>query len=373
MDWSYEQPVKIEFGVNKRQKIPEIAQKEGWERGLLVCDPFFRTNGAAKELQTICGERLCGVFSEISPNPDVSEVDACWKAISEAKADFIVVLGGGSAMDCAKAASVITVQAGTVLEYFDGKQEIPAEHIPIVALPTTAGTGSEVTSVSVLTDRKRNRKKPLASTSFYPAYAVIDPVLTYSMPARVTASCGVDVLCHALEGYWSKNHQPICDALAFHALSLVFRYLATACEQPDNALAREKMCEAAVIAGMAFGLPKTTASHACSYPISSLYHIPHGEACGLTIDYFTRLNAQNDQQGRILDLAQKLGYESGEELADAIRALKGRIGMRSDLKQFDLTDADVEALAVQSDHPNLKNNPTEITHEMLVEMYRSMC
>ncbi len=372
MDWFYEQPVKIEFGVDKRKKLPEMIQREGWKKGLLVCDPFFRTNGTADEILDICGSQIGGVFSEVSPNPDVSEVDECWHALRKAEADFIVVLGGGSAMDCAKAASIVTQEAGTILKYFDGEMEIPSAHVPIIALPTTAGTGSEVTAVSVLTDRKRDRKKPLASKSFYPAYAVIDPVLTYSMPAKVTASCGVDVLCHALEGYWSKNHQPICSALSVHALSLVFRYLPIAYEQPDNACAREKMCEAAVIAGLAFGLPKTNASHGCSYPISSLYHIPHGEACGLTIDYFTRLNSKQDADGRIAELAQKLGFENGEGLADAIRKLKDRIGMRSDLKEFNLSEADVKELAVQSQHPNLKNNPVEITLEMLTEMYQSM-
>lgn len=373
MNWYYEQPVKIEFGVDKRKLIPQIAIKEGYHRGILICDSFFKTNGVADKFMSEFNNTLVAIFSDISPNPDVSEVDACYEAICNSNADFIVALGGGSALDCAKAASVIAKSDKTILKYFDGECCIPKEHLPIIALPTTAGTGSEVTNVSVLTDRKRDIKKPLSSHSFYPEYAIIDPVLTYSMPAKVTACSGIDVLCHALESYWSKNHQPICEALSIYAIRSVFAYLPVAFCNPQDTVAREKMAEAALIAGLAFGFPKTNCAHVCSYPISSLYHLPHGEACGLTIDYFTKINAENDRDGRLHSLAVELGFSSAVELAAAIKRLKSELNLHCDLKEFHLTNQQIRELAIQSMHPNMKNNPTEITQDMLVDMYRSLC
>lgn len=248
---------------------------------------------------------------------------------------------------------------------------MPQKHLPLIAMPTTAGTGSEVTCVSVLTNHAEGKKSPIVSDGFYPTLALIDPELTYSMPPGVTASTGIDVLCHALEGFWSKGHQPVCDALARHACRSVFAYLERACMDGKDKKAREKMAEASVIAGMAFTLPKTTASHACSFPLTNLYHIPHGEACGLTIDYFVKINARAEN-GRLESFAKDLGFDSAEEMAEEICSLKIKLGLRTDLKDLSLTQEQIEELVKISRHPNLYNNPVEITDGMLREMYCGM-
>ena len=178
------------------------------------------------------------------------------------------------------------------------------------------------------------------------------------------------MLCHALEGFWSKGHQPICDALALYACELVFRWLPIAYKDGSDLTAREKMAEASVIAGLAFTLPKTTSSHACSFPLTNLYHIPHGEACGLTLDYFARVNADCDG-GRVQSFARKLGFADAVAMADAIHALKVELGLRCDLKDLNLTDAQVDDLVRISHHPNLLNNPVEITDAILYDMYNS--
>ena len=225
--------------------------------------------------------------------------------------------------------------------------------------------------MAVLSDKELGKKGPIVSNGFYPAVALIDPELTYTLPPYMTASTGIDVLCHAVEGFWSKGHQPICDALALHACKIVFRYLKTVYHEPENREARAKMAEASVIAGLAFTLPKTTSSHACSFPLTNLLHIPHGEACGLTLDYFARINA-DAQDGRIHAFAKELGFRDMYDMADAIHQLKVDIGLRTDLKEFHLTDEQVADLVRISRHPNLYNNPVEITDEMLNEMYQSM-
>ncbi len=372
MNWDYKQPVSIRFGNGRRKEIVDIAKEVHGTKGLLVATPFFMKNGLAKEMLEESQGLISTIFSDLSPNPDVKEVDACAEVIREEKIDFIVALGGGSAMDCAKAASVIACTKDSITKYHGTNETLPFEHIPLIALPTTAGTGSEVTCVSVLSDAKKGKKAPIVSDAFYPVLAIIDPELTYSMPAHVTASTGIDVLAHALEGYWSKGHQPICDALAYHALDLVFKYLERAYTIPEDSLAREKMCEASLIAGLAFTLPKTTSSHACSFPLSNLYHIPHGEACGLTLDTFARINAKGKDGKRIDQLAQKLGFKDTYELADQIYALKKKLNLRTDLKDLSLNKEQIEELVQLSKHPNLLNNPVDIREDMLREMYQKM-
>lgn len=229
----------------------------------------------------------------------------------------------------------------------------------------------EITCVAVLSDHELGKKGPIVSNGFYPSIAMIDPELTYTLPPRITASTGIDVLCHALEGFWSKGHQPVCDALALHACEIVFKYLRRAYKDPQDKEARAKMAEASVIAGLAFTLPKTTSSHACSFPLTNLYHIPHGEACGLTLDCFARINAEVEN-GRVHEFARKLGFADTYALADAIHELKVDLGLRLDLKDFNLTDEQVAELVKTSHHPNMLNNPVEITDEILNEMYQSM-
>lgn len=371
MSWEYLQPVKIWFGNGSRKKIEMAAKTIGGQNGLLVSDPFFISSGLAEQIVSESRGMLTGIYGDISSNPDVTEVDACASAIRENKHDFILALGGGSALDCAKAASTICLTKDSIRKYHGTGETIPREHLPLIAMPTTAGTGSEVTCVSVLTDHANGKKSPVVSEGFYPSLALIDPELTYSMPSGITASTGIDVLCHALEGFWSKGHQPVCDALARHACMLVFRYLKRAYVDGSDKEAREKMAEASVIAGMAFTLPKTTASHACSFPLTNLYHIPHGEACGLTIDYFARINALAEN-GRLKLFAKDLGFGGVEEMAERIRYLKTELGLRTDLKDLGLTQDQIGELVRISRHPNLYNNPVEITEEILQEMYCSM-
>lgn len=209
------------------------------------------------------------------------------------------------------------------------------------------------------------------SDSFFPEIALIDPEITYSMPKRVTASSGIDVLCHALEAYWSTGNQPICSALAVYAASLVFDNLINAYNNPLDKVARSNMAEASLIAGLAFSLPKTTVCHACSFPLTNIYKIPHGEACGLTLDYFLRVN-KDAYNGRIHKLANMLHFSSVDEMAEKIRYIKQAIGLRNDLKDFNLNDDNIKELVRKSRHPNINNNPIKISDDMLFKMYKSM-
>lgn len=372
MDWNYEQPVNIRFGNGKLKELSELAETLQVHRGILITGPHFVKNGVADRIIEESNGKLIAVYSGISPNPDVTEVDACVQIIREQNIDYIVALGGGSTIDCAKAASVVSLTKESVRKYHGTKVILPKEHLPLIAIPTTAGTGTEVTAVAVLTDRANGKKMPMASTGFYPVYALIDPELTVSMPPKVTAETGLDALSHAVEAYWSKGHQPITDILAIHAAKLVFRYLPQAYEHPKDSVAREKLCEASLIAGLAFNLPKTTSSHACSFPLTNIYRIPHGEACALTLDYFMKINGKEDKDHRLETFAYELGFADVEALANGIFQLKQQLNLRTNLYDLELNEKQIEELVQLSQRPNLGNNPVEITKQMLQEMYQEL-
>lgn len=370
MSWNFSMPVKIYFGTDKVKELPKIIDEAGYSKGVLVCSKTLKNNGTADEIIRQCSDKIVSVFSDIRPNPTTDNVNDCVNIIRESKADFAVALGGGSPMDCCKAACAIAKGNGKIESYHTGGEKISAEEvIPMIAIATTSGTGSEITNISVLTDLKKGIKTPMNDPLMYPKAAIVDPRLTLSVPPRVTASTGLDVLAHALESYWSVLHQPICESCSMHSAKLVFDYLYKAYSEPDNLEYREKMAEASIVAGVAFSNPRTTGSHACSFPLTNLYGVPHGEACALTLDYFTRYNA-NAEQGRLHRLAEYCGFEDAYEMADAITELKKKMGMVLTLSDIGVsTDEQVEELTRLSMHPLLEKNPIPITYNDIKEMY----
>lgn len=371
MEWKYMQPVTIIFGNNKIAELHSLFSELNLKNGLLVSAPTFIENGLADKVMEYSKGALIKTFSDITPNPTVSNVDDCAKVIRENNIEFVVALGGGSALDCAKAAASCAMTPYSIVEFHSGARKLGPEHLPLIAIPTTSGTGSEVTPVAVLSDPNRGSKAPIASNNFYPSHAIIDPTLTLTMPSSITAATGMDVLSHALEGFWSKGHQPICDTFALHAAKLVFDYLIMAYEDGSNLLAREKMSEASVIAGLAFGLPKTAGSHACSFPLTNIYHMPHGEACSFTLDLFTRINAEAEE-GRLNGFARQLGFANAEEMADRILEMKRHMKLKITLADAGIKEDEIENLAAQSQHPNMLNNPVKMDIAKTIEMYRKL-
>lgn len=334
MNWDYLQPVKIRFGKGRVSEVKDLAKEMGIKNGLLVADPFFFTNGLAERIVKESEGAIIASFGDLSPNPDVTEVDACAAIIREKEIGFVVALGGGSSMDCAKAAASIALTDDSIRKYHGTGVAMPQEHLPLIAVPTTAGTGSEVTCVSVLTDHANGKKSPIVSDGFFPSYAIIDPELTYTMPPKVTAGTGIDVLSMHQRAFGARDTCQSVMRVPFMRQELVFQYLYKAYLDPAEEEAREKMCEASLIAGLAFTLPKTTSSHACSFPLTNIHHIPHGEACGMTLDYFARINAKGADGARIDEFARKLGFKDTEEMADAIHELKAKMGTAQGFKGF---------------------------------------
>ena len=370
--WRYQQPVEIVFESGITQKLKGFLQERNLpQKGILVCDSYFVDSGLAAELTALCGDRLAGVFSDIKPNPSVKNVQDCAAAMAVCGAEFAVVIGGGSAIDCAKMACAIAKNGGNAAKILAGEEQLPSDGFPLIAVPTTAGTGSEVTGVSVLDDPERGVKAPVVGNALYPKIALIDPELTLSMSPYTTAATGMDALSHALEAFWSKNHLPVCDALALEAARKILNALPIAYKDGANYEARAEMCEASVLAGLAFAVPRTAGVHACSFPLTNRFGLSHGEACAFTLDTFTRINA-NAENGRVQHFARQLGFEGAEWLAEHIAGLKRDMGLKLTLAKAGIDQKDLPELVQLSRHPNLLNNPVEMTDEKLMKLYMSL-
>jgi len=372
MTWEYKQPVRIIFGNGMIKKLPEEIAGFGGRKGLLVTSSSFVKRGMAQQIMEESDGLIKGIFSKVTANPDVKECDACAEMLRQLACDFVVALGGGSVMDCAKAAATICLTDEHIAEYVGTGKAVPQTHLPIIAVPTTAGTGSEITSVSVLSDHERGVKAAFSSDGFYPTLAIVDPELTYTVSPYMTACTGFDVICHAIEAYWGIHHQPLCDTLAIKALKLALDNLEKAYHNPTDAIARENMALASVTAGLAFAIPKTSAPHACSYPLTNFYHIPHGEACILTMSHFMRFNAFNGAEERVEGLAHLVGFNCADALASELERMRQVTDMRMDLRDLHLDSEQLERLMQASKHPNLLNNPVPISEQFLRAMYRSM-
>ena len=375
MQWEFNLPVKLVFGSGKRSDLAKYIDEIGGTRGVLVCGNSFCKNGVADEFLRLGGGKIVEIFSDIRPNPTTDNVNDCVRLMREVDADFAVALGGGSPMDCCKAACAIVKGDDKIEPYHSlGKPISAKEAIPMIAVTTTSGTASEVTNISVLTDINQNLKQPMNDPAMYPKIAVIDPELTLTVPPQVTASTGLDVLSHAIESYWSTLNQPICSACSIYAARLVFEWLEKAYTEPENLTAREKMAEASIVAGVAFSHPRTTGSHACSFPLTNIYGIPHGEACAFTLDYFVKFNAKHaDSDGRLDALAKDCGFDSAYEMADEISAMKKRMGMRSRLSEIGCTsDEQIAELTKKSMSMLMKRNPIELSESDIGEMYNKL-
>lgn len=373
MNWNFSLPVKIYFGTDKVNELPEIIKEFGYERGVLVCSNTLKKNGTADKIIENCGGVIVDLFSDIRPNPTTDNVNECVRVLRENNADFAVALGGGSPMDCCKAACAIAKGNDIIESYHTGGKPINADEvIPMLAVATTSGTGSEITNISVLTDLNKNVKSTMNDALMYPKAAIVDPRLTLSVPPRVTASTGLDVLAHALESFWSVLHQPVCEACAVHAARLVFKWLYKAYCEPENLEAREKMAEASIVAGVAFSNPRTAGSHACSFPLTNLYGVPHGEACAMTLDYFTRFNAEAEN-GRLHDFARDCGFSDAYKMADAITELKRQMGMAMTLAEIGVkTDEEIETLTKMSMTPLMERNIIPLSYDDIKNMYLGM-
>lgn len=330
-------PREIVLGVGQRAAVPEIVGRHG-TRALVVTDPRLGTDPALAELvDSLRGAGVpTAVFDDARPELPVDGVAVATDAAGRHGADVVVGFGGGSCLDLAKVVALGLAHGGRPQDYY-GEHRVPGPVAPVVAVPTTSGTGSEVTPVAVLTDRERTMKIGISSAHLIPVAAVCDPELTVSCPAPVTAAAGADALVHAIEAFTAVRREPtstlatervfvgkavLTDVLALLAIREAAGNLQRACTHPDDLAARSAMMFAALAGGLAFGTAGTAAAHALQYPVGALTRTPHGAGVGTLIPYVMAYNLPV-RTPELAQVARAVGVvdDGADELATARRAV----------------------------------------------------
>ena len=376
--YTFKIPQAVEFGVGALAKLPSILDELGSEHVFLVSDRMLESIGVVGKVTSIV-ERAgidCTCFLEVEPNPTVAIVETAAEAYAASGATSIIALGGGSPMDVAKAVGVLATFGGNITDY-EGANKIPDRILPLIAIPTTAGTGSEATASAVITDVERNYKFSVVSYNILPAYALLDPELIMTAPAGVAASCGVDAFIHAMEAYVSRNASPFTDAVAEKAMQLIGANIRrfVACRQ--DAEAASAMMVGSNLAGIAFAWARLGNIHAMSHPVSAYFHVAHGVANAVLMPTVVEYNALADN-GRyrvIFDAIRGCNdpIERFEPnmLVDELRRLNADLGLPASLSEVGVTEDTFEAMAEDAmKSVNVPANPRHTTKRDIIALYK---
>ena len=351
-DFRFKVPQNIEFGVGSLKKLPEILKENNSEHVYLVSDHGLESIGVVKKVQDIveAGGLTCTTFLDVVPNPTVDVVNASTKMYKESGATSIIALGGGSSMDVAKATGVLATYGGEINDY-EGLYKVPGPIVPMIAIPTTAGTGSEVTASAVITDEAKNFKMSVISYEILPKYAVLDPELIMTAPASIAASCGVDALIHAMEAYVSNFASPFSDAMAEKAMELIGGNLRRFVANRKDEEAACAMMVGSTFAGMAFAWAKLGNVHAMSHPVSAYFHVPHGVANAVILPTVVEYNALADN-GRYEKIYNYISEDkepvidfTPDMLVDEVKKLNKDLGIPSSLSAVGVSEDKFEAMA----------------------------
>lgn len=371
--WSF--PTRVMFGVGAAAEFGEELAQRGATRALIVTDAGVR--GAGLLDPVLAGLKKAGieavVYDGVEGNPLERHVEAGVEAYRQARAEALVAVGGGSAMDAAKVIALRLNHGGPLEDYDDfkgGDRLVTGGVPPIVAIPTTAGTGSEVGRAGVVTPLATGRKTVIFSPKLLPAIAVLDPAMTRSMPSRVTAATGYDALTHCVEAYVAKGDHPMADAIAFGGLRLIARSLVRAVSHGDDLEARGDMMKAAMMGAVAFqkGLG---ACHSLAHPLSAICHLHHGLANAVCLPGVVAFNLEAARE-RYAEIAGVFGGEGAERCVDLLAALRAEIGLPSTLGEAGATDPPFEQLADEAFADGCHGgNPRACTRHDLLALYRA--
>lgn len=381
----------IRFGIPQRivlddggiDRLGEYAGELGMGHALLVVDPFLAGSPAGQRVErSLAAAGIASTtFSQVTPNPTVDCVTAGAKAYRSAGCDSIVAVGGGSPMDVTKAIGVIAAYGGEIGDY-EGVDRVPGPLVPFLAAPTTAGTGSEVTSFAVITDEARHYKLTVGSRHLLPAIALLDPGLLATVPARVAAACGTDAMVHAIESYTNTVDSTYSGMYSLEALRLIGRHLRRHVARRDDADAARGMMVAANMAGIAFESTRLGLVHAMSHPISAYFHVAHGMANGLLLPEVLEFNALADD-GRCARMLDALfgvsaeGQDACTEFVSRIRGLLAQIGVPATLEEAGVDrDAFLGVVDAMSEDAmksgNIAVNPRAVTLDDVRALYRAL-
>ena len=371
------------FGPGARKELPGVVQRLGFKKALVVTDKGLIKFGVAKMVLDVLDEAAIpyAIYDDVKPNPTVTNVKNGVEACKQAGADFIVAIGGGSSMDTAKGIGIVcnNPEFADVVS-LEGVADTKKKTVPIIALPTTAGTAAETTINYVIIDETKQKKMVCVDPNDIPCVAIIDAELMYSLPKSLTAATGMDAMTHAIEGLITKGAWELSDMFEIKAIEMIHRYLPLAVNEPTNPVGRDGMAVAQYVAGMAFSNVGLGVDHGMAHPLSALHDVPHGVACAMLLPTVMRFNAPAALP-KYVDIAKAVGvYKEGmtqEEAADAacteIENLSKLVGIPAHLSELGITEKDIDALADQAiEDVCTPGNPRPVTREDIVALYKKI-
>lgn len=371
------------FGPGARKELPGVVARLGYKKALVVTDKGLMKFGVAKMVLDVLDEAAIPyeIYDEVKPNPTVTNVKMGVEACKKAEADFIIAIGGGSSMDTAKGIGIIcnNPEFSDVIS-LEGVADTKKKTVPIIALPTTAGTAAETTINYVIIDEEKQKKMVCVDPNDIPAVAIIDAELMYSLPKTLTAATGMDAMTHAIEGLITKGAWELSDMFEIKAIEMIHKYLPIAVNEPTNPVGRDGMAVAQYVAGMAFSNVGLGVDHGMAHPLSALHDIPHGVACAMLLPTVMKFNAPAALP-KYVDIAKALGvYKDGmtqQEAADAacteIDNLSRLVGIPTHLSELGITEKDIDALADQAIvDVCTPGNPREVTRDDIVALYKQI-
>lgn len=386
------------FGKNAVDKLGKTIRMLGGTSVLVVTDPNIHEIGLLEKIEVPLKDQKLKyeIFDKGEPEPSIEIVLECSEFAKKGSYDLFIGLGGGSIIDLAKATAVLTRYGKHPQDYF-GEGKVPGPVAPIIAIPTTAGTGSEVSPASILTDVKANLKKGISDNKLRPTVAIVDPLLTITCPSHITAATGIDVLAHAIESYMAVNYsylplQPgeedtvlyhgsnlLTDSLARRAIELVAENLRIAVDQGRNIVARENMAMANVLAGMAFSNSGVTAVHAMAYPLGAVSHAPHGVVNGLLLPHVMDYNLPVSSQ-RMAHIARMMGIdtqgmterEAASSSVEAVTQMIEDIGLPRRMRDIGVKEDDIRPMAEATMGVTrlLRSNPRRVNADSLEQIFK---
>ncbi len=374
-DFDYQPRTRVVFGAGSLQRLGELTKQHGGTRVLLVTDSGLEKVGHAERGRSILEANGLdvAVFDDVHPNPTTADVDACVALAKDANIDFIVGLGGGSSMDCAKGTNFLLTNGGKMSDYHGtGKATRPM--LPMIAVPTTAGTGSEAQSYALIANSETHMKMACGDPKAACKVAILDPELTLTMPQAVAAATGIDAVTHAVESFVCTRRNPVSQLFSRQAWQLLSRSLPTVFEDPTNLDARGAVLLGAHLAGAAIENSMLGAAHALANPLTAHFGLTHGYAVGLMLPHVIRFNA-SEVGGLYRELGRDAHLSDGVEgLANHVSELLELMGLPQALSATDNFDADlIPTLAEEATQQwTGRFNPRTIDQaDQFAELYRN--
>ncbi|MAE61152.1 MAG: alcohol dehydrogenase [Planctomycetaceae bacterium] len=394
--WTFHSAAGIHFGPGAVEQLGPLAAKHGASKVMIVTDATLAAAGIVDRVTAPLDKTIPNieVFTGGQPEPSLDLIEQCVAQACAAEPDAIIAIGGGSNIDLAKVTALRFTHGGSTRDYL-GEDQVPGPIMPVFCLPTTAGSGSEVTGSAVLTDTENQIKVAILSNFLRPRVALIDPQLTISCPPKVTADSGIDALVHAIEAYTAVDHtdlqiaqgeqpvfpgrNPMGDMVAAQCIQLVGRHLADAVARPNDLPAREGMALAATLGGLAFSNVCVALVHAMEYPLGGLVHCSHGQGNGLLLPYVMRFNLPT-RIPEFARVAQWLGESTGgqpdsdaaQHAVTAVEKLNARIGIPKSMSEIGVKASDIPVLAEKAFGIKrlMRLNPRTVALNDIVNIYQ---